>query len=163
MDRTLASTATLPFLSRVRRSPDDLALRRELRIDLLRRNAFEFLTAVLGLLAVPMILLGRGLHASAVGHMTASLAPFWLALYTLGVLFIIVGLLKLSPRAEIIGLVLFTASMVTDGIAVLVYSGGGGAAGAMVFLALGLASLWRVHLVWLVVDAAQHRTGEHAR
>jgi FtsH-binding integral membrane protein len=102
-----------------------------------------------------------GLGSSAVGHMTASMAPFWLALYCMGAGLIVVGLLKLSPRAEVVGLIFFAATMVTDGVAVLAYTGGGGAAGAFVFIALAFAALWRVHEVWKLVTAAAHRTGEH--
>lgn len=144
------------------RSAEDPVLRRELRRDLFARNAFEFLVAALALLAVPIILLSKGgLHTSAVGHMTASLAPSWLALFGLGALLILIGIIRLSPRAEIIGLILFTAAMVTDGVAVIFYSGGGGAAGAMMFLAIGIASIWRVRQIWKLVDAARRRTGEH--
>lgn len=146
------------------RTTEERALRADLRRQLVRSNAFEFVVATFSILAAPIIgLSSHGLAGSAVGHMTASLAPCWFALFVAGGVLMALGMLILSPRVEIAGLLFFIAAMVTDGVAVLAYSGGSGAAGAMTFLALALASGWRVHVVLGVVAAATHRTGEYVR
>lgn len=119
--------------------------------------------ALAAVVAVPIVIFSPGgIHASAVGALTRSWAPMWLTLYGAAGLFIVVGLFCLLPRAEVIGLVLFVAALITDGVAVLLRTGGGGAAAALTFIALGFASGLRARLVWGIVMAA-HRTGEYER
>lgn len=164
MESTLPLRIRRTIPPRGARTAEERSLRAGLRRELIRNNAFEFAVAVFCVAAVPIILLsGHGLRGSAVGHMTASLAPCWLGLFTAGGAGIVLGILLLSPRVEILGLLFFAAAMVTDGVAVLVYSGGSGAAGALTFLALAVASGWRVRVVLRVSFAAAHRTGEYAR
>lgn len=164
MERALPSPALMATLKRTPRDPEDLELRRQLRAQVVRNNAFEFAIAASSVCAVLTIgFAPGGIGASPVGHLTASLVPLWLALFGVGAALIVIGLLKLSPRLEVVGLLFFTAAMITDGVAVLVYTAGAGATGAFTFLALSIASCWRVHVVLRLVDVAAHRIGEHER
>lgn len=114
------------------------------RLSLLNRQPFEASIAFAALLGCVVFLVDPGpIRLTAVGHTARSLLPFWEALYGLGGVLILLGLLTLSIRFEVTGLIVFSAALVINVIAVVHFAGVEGAATAATFAGLGMAAISR--------------------
>lgn len=115
----------------------------------IQANIFELSTAVFSLIAaVNYYIQPANLADSSVGHVQFPDAV-WNTLYGAGALLVTVGIVRLSIRVEAAGLSLLSAAAAINALAIYHYRGTGAAASIAIFIAFFVASIVRLHTIYI--------------
>lgn len=126
------------------------------RVRYVLRSPFEAALAVVGVLGGIAYLISPAVFAQAsVGISLGSLLPVWTAMFAIGSLAVLVGLVALNPRLELAGLSLFSAALLVEAVAIFDVHSLLGVVSELEFLALALAPVGRAYTILLIIRAAE--------
>jgi hypothetical protein len=115
----------------------------------IQANVFELFTAVLAVVAsLNYYWQPQNLSDSSIGHVQFP-DLLWNTLYGVGAILVAAGLVRLSIRVEAAGLSIFAAAVAINALAVYHYRGTSAAATIAIFVAFFLASLVRLHTIYI--------------
>lgn len=128
------------------------ASRRSVCLGYLVANVFELLIVVLTTIANVVYLANRGAFLqTSLGKATQPYDLFWTVLFLVGGVFVTFGLLRPSPRLEVMGLFTFGAGVIANAVAITSVAGVPGVAPAAGYIGLVLASAVRIRAITWVL------------
>jgi hypothetical protein len=123
-------------------------------------NAFEAALGVAAAVAGIVYFIDPGsLHQSSIGLGLQNLAIVWSALYFVGGVLMLGGLVWASLRMELAGICLFIPAMLTQGVVIMLFAGTRGVAAAASFIAFMAAAAVRARKVWGLGNAIRVEAG----
>lgn len=135
--------------------------RRQLRNSYLIANAFELFVALLAIVAAISYLLDpQNLSNGTIGHVQFPDA-LWFGLYGVGSILVVIGLVRISPRIEVMGLCLFCASVLIQALAIAQLRGWPSAASIAIYTGFAIASILRSYVLVKAVVVYRHDVEPH--
>lgn len=122
--------------------------RRNVRLSYLKANAFELMFAVAAAVAGSSTLINPSINGDqAIGAVLGFAGLIWAALYLIGGMLIVFGLIKPSVRCEVAGLILLALGILANAAAIVGERGWVGLTTAVFYVGWAVAAYIRARLV----------------